>query len=187
VERISQIVVSIKNFAHPGVQEKVQFDLNGAIESVVNVSRNAWKYVADLELRLDPNLPPVYGYPGELNQVILNLILNAVHAIEEAKEEGSEKGLIKIETKREKDSALISVSDTGTGIPEGIRDKIFDPFFTTKAPGKGTGQGLAIAHRYIVELHKGQIFFTTKMGKGQIFFTTKMGKGTTFYVRIPIN
>ncbi len=176
VERISKIVVSIKNFAHPGVQEKVQFDLNSAIESVVDVSRNAWKYVADLELRLDPNLPPVYGYPGELNQVILNLILNAVHAIEEAKEEGGEKGLIKIETKREKDSVLISVSDTGTGIPEGIRDKIFDPFFTTKAPGKGTGQGLAIAHRYIVELHK-----------GQIFFTTKMGKGTTFYVRIPIN
>lgn len=176
VERISKIVLSIKNFAHPGVQEKVQFDLNRAIESTVNVCRNAWKYVADLELKLDPNLPPIYGYPGELNQVILNLILNAVHAIEEKVLGRGEKGKITVETKMEPGFVLISVSDTGTGIPVEIRDKIFDPFFTTKAPGKGTGQGLAIAYRYVVDLHK-----------GQIFFTSEVGVGTTFYVKLPMS
>lgn len=176
VERISKIVLSIKNFAHPGVQEKVQFDLNNAIESTVNVCRNTWKYVADMELKLDPNLPPIYGYPGELNQVILNLILNAVHAIEEKVVSRGEKGKITVETKLEPGFVLISVTDTGTGIPVEIRDKIFDPFFTTKAPGKGTGQGLAIAYRYVVDLHK-----------GQIFFTSEVGIGTTFYVRLPIS
>lgn len=174
VDRISKIVLSVKNFAHPGLLEKVQFDLNNAIESTVNISRNVWKYVADLELRLDPGLPPVYGFPGELNQVLLNLILNAVHAIEEKGD--SKKGKIVIESKRENNFAVISIQDTGTGIPEEIRERIFEPFFTTKAPGKGTGQGLAISYRYVVELHQ-----------GQLYFTSELGKGTTFFIKIPIS
>jgi signal transduction histidine kinase len=175
VERISNIVLSVKSFAHPGIQERVQFDINKSIESTVNVSRNAWKYVADMELKLDPNIPLVFGYPGEFNQVILNLIINAVHAIEDAKLKTGQKGKITISTSIEKDSVLITIADTGKGIPKEIQHRIFEPFFTTKDPGKGTGQGLAIAHRYIVELHK-----------GQIYFVSEESKGTTFFVKIPI-
>jgi len=175
VDRITKIVISMKNFAHAGNLEKVQFDVNSAIESTVNVSKNAWKYVADLELRLDPNLPQILGYPGEFNQVILNLILNAVHAIEDVKRNTGEKGKIVIATQKAGDYVLVSISDTGTGIPKEIQDRIFDPFFTTKEPGKGTGQGLSISHKYIVEMHK-----------GQIYFESEMGKGTTFFIKLPI-
>jgi len=176
VDRITKIVISMKNFAHAGILEKVQFDVNSAIESTVTVSKNVWKYVADVELRLDPNLPQVLGYPGEFNQVVLNLIVNAVHAIEDVKKNTGKKGKIVISTQREGDYVLVSISDTGTGIPKEIQSRIFDPFFTTKEPGKGTGQGLSISHRYIVEMHK-----------GQIYFESEMGKGTTFFIKLPIS
>ena len=131
-------------------KDRIHTDLNRAIENTLTVSRNEWKYVADIVIQLDPDLPPVPCYPGEFNQVILNMIVNAVHAIEDVVAEG-DKGQITLLTMVEGDHVLVRISDTGGGIPEEIRGKIFDPFFTTKAVGKGTGQGLAIAHRVVVE------------------------------------
>lgn len=176
VRGVSKIVKSMKEFSHPAAQAKQVVDFNRCVESTVTVCRNEWKYVADMELDLDPQLPPVYCSPGEMNQVLLNLIVNAAHAIGE-KLSGVEngRGRIKVSTRCRDDWLEIRVSDTGTGIPESIRDRIFDPFFTTKPVGKGTGQGLAITHSIVVEKHG-----------GTIDFETTPGEGTTFIVRIPI-
>ncbi|MBA3968298.1 MAG: PAS domain S-box protein, partial [Nitrospirales bacterium] len=146
-ERVSTIVRAMKVFSHPGTTEKKPIDLNQTIESTVTVARHEWKYVADVALHLDPTLPPIPCLPGEFNQVILNLLVNAAHAIEDVvgKAEGG-KGTITISTRMQQDWVEIRIADTGTGIPENARHKIFDPFFTTKEVGKGTGQGLAIAH-----------------------------------------
>lgn len=177
VSRIAKIVQSMKDFAHPGSNEKKATDLNRAIESTITVARNEWKYVADLETEYDEMLPPIPCLVGELNQVILNMIINASHAITDVVGTvGNDKGLIKISTKRQGDWAEIRVSDSGAGIPEPIRKKIFDPFFTTKEVGKGTGQGLAISHNVIVEKHK-----------GTIEVESEVGKGTTFIIRLPIH
>lgn len=177
IKRVSAIVHAMKEFSHPGAEEKTRFDLNKGIESTVTVSRNEWKYVADLEASLAPDLPTVMGLPGEINQVILNIIVNAAHAIAAAAgSESDTKGKISISTARDGDHVEIRISDTGTGIPERARSRIFDPFFTTKEVGKGTGQGLAIAHNVIVEKHG-----------GTISFETEMGKGTTFIIRLPID
>ena len=176
VERVAQIVRAIKEFSHPGSTEKTPLDINHAIESTVLVSRNEWKYVAELTLDLDPELPPVRCVPGEFNQVILNLIINAAHAIADVvSARPGVKGTITISTHRDGDYAEIRISDTGTGIPEEARPSIFNPFFTTKAVGKGTGQGLSIAHNVIVQKHA-----------GAITFETEIGAGTTFQVRLPI-
>jgi signal transduction histidine kinase len=149
--------------------------LNHAIDSTITVARNEWKYVADLETEFDPALSPINCLPGEFNQVILNLIVNAAHAIASAAREGGpEKGRITVQTRSFPDSAEIRIQDTGSGIPEEIRGRLFDPFFTTKEIGKGTGQGLAIARSVIVDKHG-----------GTIHFETEMGKGTTFIVRLP--
>jgi signal transduction histidine kinase len=174
-ERVGNIVRAMKDFSHPGTAEKKPIDLNKAIESTVTVARNEWKYVADLVLNLDPTLPPVACLPGELNQVILNLLVNAAHAIGTVagKAEGA-KGTITITTRMQEDWIEIQIADTGTGIPESARDKIFDPFFTTKEVGKGTGQGLAMAHDVIVKKHG-----------GTLTFETEMGKGTTFIIQLP--
>jgi PAS domain S-box-containing protein len=176
VERVAEIVRAIKEFSHPGPLEKTALDLNHAIESTVLVSRNEWKYIADLNLDLDPDLPLVRCVPGEFNQVILNLIVNAAHAIAEvvATAPGT-KGTIGVSTRRDGEWAEIRISDTGTGIPEEARPSIFNPFFTTKAVGKGTGQGLAMAHAVIAQKHG-----------GTITFETELGAGTTFHVRLPI-
>jgi signal transduction histidine kinase len=166
----------MKDFSHPGSEEKVQTDLNQAIESTVTVAHNEWKYVADLDLALDPQLPRVPCLPGEINQVILNLVINAAHAIGDVVGDGaSGKGRIHVSTSRQGDWAEIRVQDTGTGIPESARARIFDPFFTTKVVGKGTGQGLTIAHSVVVQQHG-----------GTIEFETELGKGTTFLVRLPL-
>src|ERR1051326_6412877 len=157
----------MKDFSHPGTEEKTDFDINRAIESTVTVARNEWKYLADLVLDLDASLPLVPCLPGDFNQVILNMIVNAAHAISDVLPPGSDaKGTITISTRRDGDWAEIRIQDTGTGIPEAARPKIFDLFFTTKEVGKGTGQGLAIAHAIIVEKHGGSIHFETEMGKG---------------------
>jgi signal transduction histidine kinase len=111
--------------------------------------------------------------PGEFNQVILNIVINAAHAIAD-KEGGKAKGIIGVSTRRHGDGVEIRVSDTGTGIPEAARGRIFDPFFTTKEVGRGTGQGLAIARSVIVDKHR-----------GEISFETEMGRGTTFVIRLP--
>lgn len=176
IDRVTKMVRAMKEFSHPSKAEKTPTDINKAIETTINVARNEWKYVADLTTDLDPHLPLVTCLPGEFNQVILNLIVNAAHAISEIKAENPGKGLITISTKQDNDIAVMSVSDTGAGIPEEIRSRIFDPFFTTKKVGKGTGQGLAVSRSVIVEQHG-----------GTIDFITEKGKGTTFNVCIPIS
>lgn len=177
VQHVARIVRAMKEFSHPGPVEKTPVDINRAIESTILVSRNEWKYVADLITDLDPGLPRVSCIAGEFNQVMLNLIVNAAHAIADAlKASSGAKGSIRISTRRHGPWAEIRVSDTGTGISEAIQSKVFDPFFTTKPVGKGTGQGLAIAHSVIVQKHH-----------GTISFESRAGAGTTFLVRLPMD
>jgi PAS domain S-box-containing protein len=176
IARVAKIVRAMKEFSHPGGEEKKAVDLNKAIETTITVARNEWKYVADVQTRFDPSLPAVPCLPGEFNQVILNLIINAAHAIADVVGDGSQdKGTITVSTRHQDGWAEVRVSDTGTGIPEAVRSRIFDPFFTTKPVGKGTGQGLAIAHAVVVEKHG-----------GTISFETELGRGTTFIIRLPI-
>jgi PAS domain S-box-containing protein len=176
IGRVSTIVGAMKEFSHPSTKEQVPLDLNHAIESTITVARNEWKYVADLETDFDASLPPVPCQPGEFNQVILNLIVNAAHAIGDVvRQGGPDKGKITVQTRRCSEWAEIRIKDTGTGIPEKIRARIFDPFFTTKEVGKGTGQGLAIARSVIVDKHG-----------GSLHFETEDQKGTTFIIRLPI-
>jgi len=169
VSRVAGIVRAMKRFSHPGPAEKVPTDLNQAIESTIMVSRHEWKYVADLTTDLAPDLPLVPCIAGEFNQVILNLIVNAAHAIAEVGKGSGGKGSIGVSTRRNGSFAEIRVSDTGSGIPEAIRSKVFDPFFTTKPVGKGTGQGLAIAYSVIAQKHRGTIHFESESGKGTVF------------------
>ena len=176
VERVSVIVRSMKEFAHPGVSKKTAMDINRAIDNTVTVSRNEWKYVAEIETDLDASLSMIPCLPGELNQVFLNIIINAAQAIGDAAGNGSgAKGAIRISTRKNGDYAEIRIGDTGMGIPAEIQNRIFDPFFTTKDVGKGTGQGLAISRSVIVEKHG-----------GDLSFETEAGKGTTFIIRLPL-
>lgn len=158
-QRIATIVKAMKSFSHPGKFEKESIDLNQAIESTITVASNEWKYVADVETEFDSNLPLVSCFPGEINQTVLNIIVNAAHAIEtKQKTNGnSEKGIITVTTEHKDKSALITISDSGCGIPEDIIQKIYDPFFTTKEIGKGTGQGLSIAYSVITDKHGGEL------------------------------
>jgi signal transduction histidine kinase len=177
IERVASLVAAMKEFSHPGTKEKVPLDLNHAIGSTITVTRNEWKYVAEMETDFDSSIPPVPCYPGEFNQVILNLIVNAAHAIADANRiRGVEKGKITICTKKKPEHVEIRVQDTGTGIPEPVRNRIFDPFFTTKEIGKGTGQGLAIARSVVVDKHG-----------GALEFETQEGRGTVFVVQLPLN
>ncbi len=176
VERVTKIVRAMKEFSHPGSPEKTPVDINHAIENAITVAKNEWKYVADIETDLDPDLPPVPCLPADLNQVILNLIINAAHAIEKVVgNDGNRKGKIRVITRKDNGWAEIAISDTGCGIPDSIRHRIFDPFFTTKEVGKGTGQGLSIAHSIIVDKHG-----------GTIDFESREGKGTTFTIKLPL-
>jgi signal transduction histidine kinase len=175
VGRIAKIVGAMKEFSHPSV-ERTAYDLNRAIASTITVASNEWKYVADVRTEFDPSLPPVTVMPGAFNQVILNVIVNAAHAIAEANAATPMvKGLIVVTTRQIDAWAEIRIQDSGTGIPEKIRDRVFDPFFTTKPVGKGTGQGLAIAHDVIVNKHR-----------GTIAVDSAPGAGATFIIRIPI-
>jgi signal transduction histidine kinase len=165
----------MKEFSHPGCQEMVASDLNHAIEMTATVARGEWKHVAELVTDFAPALPLVPCLPGEFNQVMLNLIINAAHAIGDVvKQVEGAKGTIRISTRLDGASVVIKVSDTGAGIPEDIRHRIFDPFFTTKEVGKGSGQGLAIARSVIVDKHG-----------GTLDFETEMNRGTTFTIRLP--
>lgn len=176
VERVSRIVKSMKEFAHPGSVQKVAADLHKAIESTIAVSRNEWKYVAEMVTDFDPHLPRVPCLLGDFNQVILNLIVNAAHAIADVvRGREGEKGRITISTHCDGPWVEIRVKDTGNGVPKAIQSRIFDPFFTTKEVGKGTGQGLAISHTVVVERHG-----------GAIRFETEAGRGTTFILRLPL-
>jgi signal transduction histidine kinase len=174
MERITEIVKSMKNFAYRDASsEKKPQDLNQAIKATTVVATNEWKYHADLQMDLDPNLPFVPCNVGEINQVVLNLIVNAAHAIRDRHLEG-EKGIIGISTKQYGDYVVITIQDNGGGIPEKVQLKVFEPFFTTKEVGVGTGQGLAIAHNVITKSHG-----------GHIWFETELGVGTTFFIRLP--
>lgn len=176
VDRVAKIVKGFKEFSHPGSEEKHAINLNQTIETTISVSKHEWKYCADLVTALDPDLPLVPCLVGEFNQVILNLIVNSAHAISSVVEKnGQGKGTITISTRREGEWARIAVSDTGGGIPFDIRSRVFEPFFTTKEVGKGTGQGLALAHAAIVNRHQ-----------GQLWFESELGHGTTFFIRLPL-
>ena len=168
VQRVAKIVQAMKDFSHPGTEAKVPVDINRAIESTLTVCRNEWKYVALVQTDFDPSLPLVSCLPGEFNQVILNIVVNAAHAIAD-RVQGEGLGAIGVSTRAYGDGVEIRISDTGTGIPEAARGRIFDPFFTTKEVGKGTGQGLAIARSVIVDKHQGEIFFETELGRGTTF------------------
>lgn len=179
IGRVARIVSAMKEFSHPDAEEKAPANLNRAIESTISVSRNEWKYVADVVTELHESLPNVPCLVGSFNQVILNLIVNAAHAIANrthSEKSEPEKGIIKIQTRLDNDEVEIRVSDSGTGIPKDIRHRIFEPFFTTKSIGKGTGQGLTTCHSIIVKQHG-----------GSITFETEENKGTTFIIRLPIN
>ncbi len=177
IDRVANIVRAMKEFSHPGSEEKRAVDLNKAIEATVTIARNEWKYVADVELHLDPDLPLVLCFAGEINQMLLNLLVNAAQAIAESQQHGaSARGIIEITTLCDDKWMEIQIRDTGTGIPESVREKVFDPFFTTKEVGKGTGQGLTLAQTVVVKKHG-----------GRIWFETESGKGTTFFVRLPLS
>jgi signal transduction histidine kinase len=174
LERIATIVRSMKEFAHPDQTQKSYADLNRAIESTLVIARNEYKYVAELETHFG-ELPEVECYLDQINQVVLNLVVNAAHAIAEVVKDSGAMGKLTIRTRHVGEQVEISISDTGSGIPAHIRDRIFDPFFTTKEVGKGTGQGLALARSVVVNKHG-----------GTLTFETECGKGTTFLVRLPI-
>ncbi|MCD4829785.1 MAG: PAS domain S-box protein [Candidatus Cloacimonetes bacterium] len=176
LQKIAQIVRAMKEFSHPGVGEKKPTNINHAIETIVIVARNEWKYVAEVEVDFDTDLPPVHCLPDEFNQVILNMIINAAHAIGNVVKDNGMKGVIRLGTRLDGDHAVITIADNGSGMPKDILARIFDPFFTTKEVGKGTGQGLAISHAVIVEKHG-----------GKIDVESTPGKGTTFTLRIPVN
>lgn len=177
LSRISSIVRAMKEFSHPsnGIPQPV--DLREIITTTVTVSRNEWKYVAEVSTDFDSNLAPVPCLRDELSQVILNLIVNSAHAIQSRIDNSSTlKGKIHIATKSYDNYAEIAVTDNGCGIPEAIHHRVFEPFFTTKPVGSGTGQGLAIAYSVVVDKHK-----------GRIHFTSSETDGTTFVLRLPLS
>ena len=175
VEQVARIVRGMKEFSHPGMIERTDVNINHAISNTILVLRNEWKYVADVTTDFDQNLPTVPCQAGELNQVMLNLLVNAAHAIGDVVKDSDTKGQIKIVTRQVSGWAEIRVSDTGCGIPKDIQTKIFDPFFTTKEVGKGTGQGLALAHSVVVQKHG-----------GTIDVDSQVGIGTSFIIRLPL-
>ncbi len=175
IERISLIVKSMKQYFHPGEEVKTRINVNNIIEDIINISRNEWKYVAEVETNLDSAMPEIDCFPSELNQVFLNIVVNAAHAVSMAKDEQEDKkGKIIISTRTVENYVEVLIQDNGPGIPENIQSKIFDPFFTTKKIGEGTGQGLAIAHSIVVKHHN-----------GSIFCKSEEGIGTTFIISIP--
>jgi PAS domain S-box-containing protein len=167
VERVTDIVRAMKEMSHPDQAEMVAADLNQALENALVVTRKEYREVADVELQLG-SLPEVLCHPGELQQVFMNLIVNAAHAVEEVALRTGARGLIRITTRVEGDAVHIEVADTGCGIPASIQDRIFDPFFTTKPVGKGTGQGLSIS-RSIIERHRGTLSVQSAPEQGAIF------------------
>jgi len=174
LNRVATIVRSLKEFAHPGHQEMTPIDVNRLIQNTLTIAVNEYKYVADVETDLG-ELPPVTCHAGEIAQAVLNIVVNAAHAISDVVCASRPRGVISVSTRHEGDTVLIAIGDTGGGIPEAIRARIFDPFFTTKEVGKGTGQGLAIANATVRERHA-----------GELTFQTKVPGGTTFFIRLPI-
>ncbi|MEM9365609.1 MAG: ATP-binding protein [Planctomycetota bacterium] len=176
VERVAAIVRAIKTYSHASSPEPTPTDIVAAIETTVTLARNEWKYVSNVDLDLDPTLTDVPCIGGQIHQVILNLIVNAAHAIDETlPERSAEKGVIRITAARLAERARIAISDNGAGIPEKVLGRIFEPFYTTKQAGKGTGQGLAIVKEIVVDCHG-----------GSIDVETVPGQGTTFFIELPL-
>jgi signal transduction histidine kinase len=175
IGRVGSIVRSMTEFAHPDSRTSTDVDINRAVKSTLNMARNEFKSIADVETDFG-DIPPVHGHAGDINQVFLNLLLNAAHAIADSVDGTTRKGRITVRTRAIGDYVEISITDTGDGIPESVRARIFEPFVTTKEVGRGTGQGLALSRGIVVE----------KL-KGSLHFETETGKGTTFYVRLPVS
>lgn len=170
IEKVSNIVKAMKNFAHSSGKQKALENINSGIEVAVIISKNEWKYSSDLKLELNPDLPMIPCSLDEINQVLLNMIVNAAHAIEERfGRNNPEKGTITIKSDFDDDNVIIEISDTGSGIDKNKVESIFDPFFTTKEVGKGTGQGLAISHDIIVNKHNGSILVDSVKNEGTTF------------------
>ncbi len=178
ISQVANIVKSVKEFAHPGEPAMELTNLNEAIESTILLSANECKYVADVSSDLCPDLPLVPCIGGKLNQVFLNLIVNAAHAIGDnlRDKKSGNKGQIEVKTHSKGDYVEVEISDTGPGIPDEIHGKLFEPFFTTKEAGRGTGQGLAIAKKIVEQDHH-----------GELSFETQLGKGTRFLIRLPVS
>ncbi|MGD0835611.1 MAG: ATP-binding protein, partial [Polyangia bacterium] len=174
ISRIATIVRAMKEFAHPDSREKTTADLNRALLTTLTIARNEYKYVAEADTALSP-LPPVLCHVGDLNQVFLNIIVNAAHAIADVVGKSGGKGRITVRTFAAGDRVRIEITDTGCGILPEIRDRVYDPFFTTKEVGRGSGQGLAIARNIVVNQHG-----------GQLSFTSEVGQGTTFIIELPV-
>ena len=164
IERVATIVQAMKEFSHPGNVSPTAVDVNGALKSAISVSQNEWKYVAEMRTDFDESLPVISGYPGDLNQAFLNIIVNATHAIESRTD--LDRGEIAILTKTDQHCVVVEIADNGCGIPEEDLQKIFEPFYTTKEVGKGTGQGLSVVHSVIVDKHNGEIEVDSQPGRG---------------------
>lgn len=175
LSRVTTIVRAMKVFAHPDRKDKALIDINDSVANTLTIAQSEYKYVADLETNFG-DLPFVSCYAGDLNQVFLNLVVNASHAIGDAVANTDRRGRITVTTRRDNEDVVIAIGDTGTGIPASVRDHVFDPFFTTKEVGRGTGQGLSHARSVVVDKHH-----------GALTFETTPGVGTTFYIRIPID
>ena len=171
--RVATIVRSMKAFAHQDTETAARVDLNDAILSTLTVASSEYKYVAEVEVDCQP-LPPVTCWVGEINQVVLNLLVNAAHAIKDKIGDSDVRGKIKVSTRHEGGDVVVSITDSGSGIPESVRHRVFDPFFTTKPVGQGSGQGLSLARSIVVDKHH-----------GSLTFETAIGEGTTFHLRIP--
>ncbi len=172
VHRVAEIVRAMKGFSHPN-DEVTPSDLNRLISDTVAVARNEWKYVAEVDLDLADDLPLTPVPPGSFNQVVLNIVVNAAHAIAD-RGQREDPGRIGVVTHRQGDVVVVSISDNGCGIPDDIRDRIFDQFFTTKEVGRGTGQGLSIARSLMDGLG------------GRIEIDSAPGVGTTFTLEFPL-
>jgi signal transduction histidine kinase len=173
VERVAEIVKVMKTFSHiEQGQNKQLINLHQALNNALTISRNSYKYIAEVETDFSPEVGSIECYASELNQVFLNLLINAAHAIEENK---AGMGKINIVTRKLDNSVEILIKDNGAGIPVVIQEKVFNLFFTTKEVGKGTGQGLSLSHSIIVEKHS-----------GKLFFESSPGLGTTFHIQLPL-
>jgi len=177
INRVGAIVRAMREFSHPGSEEKVLVDINHALDNTLTVSRNEWKYLAKAETDFAPDLPMLRCLPGEINQVFLNIIVNAAHAIADVTDGGRKgKGVIRLSTRIHNQWMVIRIGDTGGGIPAEVQHRIFEPFFTTKKIGKGTGQGLALARNVVVDKHQ-----------GKLHFETEPGVGATFVIQLPLS
>jgi two-component system NtrC family sensor kinase len=174
VDRVASIVRAMKELSHPGSRNAIVTDINRALDNALCVTASTYKYFADVESDYG-EIPPVVCFAGDLYQVFLNLIVNAAHAMEDRRVPNGPRGKLRVTTRVVEPHVVISISDTGAGIPDSVRDRVFDAFFTTKEVGRGTGQGLAIAKTIVVDRHG-----------GTLTFDSAPGLGTTFHIAIPL-